>query len=335
MGELLRWLGRIRPFPYPRQTAVSAMALLYISGGVTILLVLVCPHPPTLSVGVILLLGSVAPLIGLALYYLRYRLPEAALPWLLGAFTGIVSLLVATSGSRTVAVSFSFFFIWVVMYCLLFFTPLCAAVQIGIAAAAYGVCLASLQAVSASPFSAVEPICLIAVITTMGLVVTLLAKARERSETDPLTLVVNRRGLDRVLESEIHAAALGGGPFVVAMIDVDHFKSINDTGGHAAGDRLLQDLVGGWQTVLRVGDVLGRIGGDEFVVVLPRCAWQDAAPVLERLRVAAGREGVTCSLGGAPWQAGDSMSLLLGRADSALYEAKRLGRDRVAWTAAI
>jgi hypothetical protein len=168
MGELPRWFGRTRPFPYPRQTALSAMALLYISVGVTILLVLAFPHPPTLSVGVLLVLGSVAPVIGLVLYVIRYRLLEAALPWLLGASTGIVSILVATSGSRSVAVSFSFFFIWVVMYCLLFFTPLCAAVQIGLAATAYGVCLASLQAISAGPFSAVEPICLIAVITTMG-----------------------------------------------------------------------------------------------------------------------------------------------------------------------
>lgn len=310
------------------------MALLYLSGGVTILLVLVFPHPPTLNVGVILVLGGAAPVVGLALYLIRHRLPEAALPWLLGAVTGMVTVLVATSGSRTVAVSFSFFFIWIVMYCLLFFTPLCAAVQIGAAAAAYSVCMASLRATGGSPFTAVEPICLVAVTTTMGLVMTRLAKARERSEIDPLTLVANRRGLDRVLESEVQAAPQGRGPLVVAMIDVDHFKSINDSGCHAAGDRLLQDLVGAWQRVLRIGDVLGRIGGDEFVVVLPRCSWQDATPILERLRAAAAQEGVTCSLGGAPWQAGDSVSLLLGRADSALYRAKNLGRDRVAWNTA-
>jgi diguanylate cyclase (GGDEF)-like protein len=334
MAEFLNRLGRNHPFPYPRQSAVSAMALLYVSGGMTILLVLVFPHPPTLSVGVLLVVGTVSPVVGLSLYFVRHRLPEAALPWFLVIDTGIISTLVATSGSRTVAVSFSFFFTWVVMYCLLFFTPLCAAFHIGIAAAAYGVCLVSLQAISASPFSAVEPTCLLAVVTTMGLVITRLAKARERSETDPLTLVVNRRGLDRVLEGEIQAASQSRWPFVVAVIDVDHFKGINDANGHAAGDRLLQDLVGGWQGVLRAGDILGRTGGDEFVVVLPRCSWQDAAPILERLRAAASREGVTCSLGGAPWQPGDSTSLLLARADSALYKAKRLGRNRVAWTEA-
>ena len=220
------------------------------------------------------------------------------------------------------------------MYCLLFFSPLGAAVQIGFAAAAYFVCLASLQSTVGTPFSAVEPICLVAVVTTMSLVVVRLARARERSEIDPLTLVVNRRGLDRILESEVQGALQGMGPLVVAMVDVDHFKSINDTEGHAAGDRLLKDLVDGWRTVLRAGDVLGRIGGDEFVVVLPRCSWQDAAQILERLRAAAALEGVTCSLGGAPWQRGDSVSLLLGRADAALYQAKREGRDRVAWNAA-
>ncbi len=334
MREHLDWMRRSRPFPYSRGTAASAMALLYFSGGVTVLLCLVFPHPPTLSVGILLVLGSVAPVIGLGLYLIRHRLAEAALPWLLGAGTGIVTILVATSGSRTVAVSFSFFFIWVVTYSLLFFTPFCASVHIGVAAVSYVVCLASLQATGGSPFSAVEPICLVAVITTMSLVLTRLARARERSEIDPLTLVVNRRGLDRLLESEVRVASQGRLALVVAMIDVDHFKDINDSRGHAAGDRLLQDLAGGWQSVLRSGDVLGRIGGDEFVVVLPQCSWHDAAPILERLRDAAAQEGVTCSLGAAPWQAGDSVSLLLGRADSALYQAKRLGRDRVAWNAA-
>lgn len=334
MRERLGWLRRTRPFPYSRQTAASCLALLYLSGGVTILLVLIFPHPPTISVGVLLAVGSVAPVIGSGLYLGRHRLPEAALPWLLGAGTCIISLLVATSGSRTVAVSFSFFFIWVVMYCLLFFSPLGAGIQIVCAATAYLLCLASLQATGGSPFTAVEPICLVAVITTMSLVVMRLAKARERSELDPLTLVVNRRGLDRILDTEVKGAAQGRGPLVVAMVDVDHFKSINDTEGHAAGDRLLKDLVAGWRTVLRAGDFLGRIGGDEFVVVLPTCSWQDAAPILERLRAAAALKGVTCSLGGAPWQSGDSVSLLLGRADSALYQAKRDGRDRVAWNAA-
>ena len=334
MRERLGWLRRNRPFPYSRQTAASCMALLYLSGGATILLVLIFPHPPTMNVGVLLLLGSVAPVLGLGLHLARNRVPEAAHPWLLGAGTCVVAILVLTGGSRTVAVSFSFFFIWVVMYCLLFFSPLGAAVRIGLAAVAYFVCLASLQATAGSPFSAVEPICLVAVVSTMSLVVMRLARARERSEIDPLTLVVNRRGLDRMLELEVRGAVQGRGPLVVAMIDVDHFKSINDTEGHAAGDRLLKDLVGAWRTVLRAGDVLGRIGGDEFVVVLPRCSWQDAAPTLERLRAAAALEGVTCSLGGAPWQPGDSVSLLLGRADAALYQAKREGRDRVAWNAA-
>lgn len=299
----------------------------------TVLLVLAFPHPQTISVGVLLALGGVAPVVGLGLYRFRYTLPQQALPWLLSAGTGIVSILVSTSGSRTVGVSFSFFFLWVVMYSLLFFSPLGAAAQIGIATAAYGVCLGSLHTTGASPFSAVEPICLAAVATTMGLVIIRLAKARERGEIDPLTRVLNRRGLDRILEAEVNTAQQGPGLLVVAMIDVDHFKAINDIYGHPAGDRLLQDLVTAWQTGLRSGDTLGRIGGDEFVAVLPRCSWQDAVPILERLRAAAEKEGTTCSLGGAPWQPGDSMSLLLGRADAALYQAKRLGPDRVAWNA--
>jgi diguanylate cyclase (GGDEF)-like protein len=307
------------------------MALLYFAGGVTGLLTLVFPHPETLNTGVLLLLSLTALPAGAAVCFLRHRLPKGVFPWLLAAGTAMVTLLVGTGGSGSVIVSFSFFYLWVVTYALLFFSPLHAAFQLGLAAVAYGSVLAWVAEPGLTALTALEPITLVAVVATTGRVIMWLSRAREDSEIDPLTLAFNRRGLDRVLSAAVQDAAATGQNLVVGVIDVDHFKSINDLSGHLAGDSVLEDLSRAWQGVLRAGDSLCRLGGDEFVVVLPGCSWSDATAILERLRDAAADTEVTCSMGAALRVPGDSASLLLSRADTALYQAKRLGRDRIAW----
>ena len=109
MTGFLAWLRGGRPFPYPRHTAGSAMAMLYFAGGLTTLLILLLPHPATLDIGVMLVIGGVAPLVGLAILRLRFRLATSAYPWLLVVGTGIVTVLMATAGSRSGSESFSFF----------------------------------------------------------------------------------------------------------------------------------------------------------------------------------------------------------------------------------
>lgn len=331
--SMFHHLRRSRPFPYPREIAGSAMALLYLAGAATTLLTLVFPHSSILNVPLMLAVGGTAAAISLIVYLMRSRLPQSAYPWTLAAFTGIVSLLAATSGSASATVSFSFLYIWVVAYALLFFKPFTAATQIGVTAASYAGVVAWLAQPGRSALTASEPIILAAVIATTCAVVMWLSRAREHSEIDPLTLALNRRGLDRILHSALRDASATGEAVALAMIDVDHFKSINDRQGHAAGDQLLENLSRIWRSELRPGDTLGRIGGDEFVVVLPRCTVGDATTILERLRDASMDAGVTCSLGAALLKPGDSASLLLHRADTALYDAKRRGRGRVAWAA--
>ena len=137
MTGFLAWLRGGRPFPYPRHTAGSAMAMFYFVGGLTILLILLLPHPATLHIGVMLVIGGVSPLLGLAILRLRFRLATSAYPWLLVVGTGIVTVLMATAGSRSDSGSFSFFYTWIVIYALLFFSPVSAAAQVGVAAAAY------------------------------------------------------------------------------------------------------------------------------------------------------------------------------------------------------
>lgn len=316
---------RARPFPYPRRVVFGAMSLLWAVGGAVCLLIAVLPHPPKMDVTVVAVLGATAPPVAAAIWFLRERLPAWSTHPLLLAGTGIVTVLVSVGGGRSASVSFSFFYLWVVMYALLFFSPVTAAAQIAVAAVAYGAVTASLSSTAAS-FSAVEPLTLIGVIGTCGVVVVSLARARENNEVDPLTRAANRRGLDRALDAALVQAAAREEPFVLAFLDIDHFKEINDGQGHQAGDEVLVRLADAWRKSLRAGDVLARFGGDEFVVLLPGCAPAEAFTIVERLRAAGG--GVTCSVGAAGWQHGDSASMLLTRADAALYEAKSLGRNR-------
>lgn len=306
------------------------MALLYAVGGLTTLLVLALPHPTSLQVPVMVALSSASPFIGLAIYLLRHRIPSGAYPWLLATGTVIITILTTAAGGYAEMVSFSFFYMWIVVYAVLFFSPLGIAVQVGLAMAGYWAVSTLYDDSSGDLLTPLEPMILVSIIATTATVCAQLARAREASEIDPLTRVANRRGLDHVLDLAMQLAERVEPRLNVAMIDVDHFKTINDENGHAVGDQILQQLTTAWRPLLRPEDSIGRRGGDEFLVVLPGCTTADAAVILERLRTAA-PGGVTCSIGAAHRRAGDSASMLVSRADAALYEAKRRGRDRVVW----
>jgi two-component system cell cycle response regulator len=155
---------------------------------------------------------------------------------------------------------------------------------------------------------------------------------------DPLTGIANRRFILAQLGGHISGARRHGRPFSIAMLDVDHFKAVNDEHGHAAGDEVLSSVTHILREHLRAEDQLGRLGGEEFLALLPDAGEAAAAAAAEKLRaeVAAARvahEGrelaVTVSAGWATW-AGEAAADLMRRADEALYDAKRSGRDQVA-----
>jgi len=166
-----------------------------------------------------------------------------------------------------------------------------------------------------------------------------LSDAERRAQTDPLTGVLNRRSLIERLEAACARAKARGLPIALLFIDLDHFKQINDTFGHQAGDACLRAIVEPIHAELRQSDVIGRYGGEEFVVILSSADAAAATPIAQRIleRVADVRVtgfgnpiSVTCSIGVA---ASDTLGIwgepLLAQADAAVYVAKRSGRNQI------
>lgn len=165
-----------------------------------------------------------------------------------------------------------------------------------------------------------------------------------KSTHDALTGAWNRAEVLGILEREIARSLREGWPVSVIMIDVDHFKSVNDTYGHLAGDTALREITTRIMTSLRPYDIIGRYGGEEFVLVLGGCSPRNAVLLAERLREVVAAQPIavsdqevtaTISMGVATWNNNEhgDIQALLRAADTALYQAKKNGRNRVetAW----
>ena len=166
-------------------------------------------------------------------------------------------------------------------------------------------------------------------------------KLREQATHDPMTGLFNRRYLEETLPRELHRVGRSGSPLCVAMLDLDHFKNVNDTVGHEAGDSFLRALGRLLRENLRRSDIPCRYGGEEFALVLPDSSLEDTIQRVEQIRVLVKalevRHGeqildtVTVSVGVAvASEHGTTARELLGAADAALYAAKQEGRDRLA-----
>ena len=161
-----------------------------------------------------------------------------------------------------------------------------------------------------------------------------LAKRLERiAHTDVLTGLPNRRAWNESLGLELDRAARTGRPLCTALLDLDNFKDFNDLHGHHAGDEHLRAVAMRWRAKLRGGDLIARYGGEEFAVILVDTALGRATEIVERLRVSVPRDE-TASSGIAQWDGRETGSELVARADRALYEAKRGGRDQAVAEAA-
>ncbi|QVW25006.1 GGDEF domain-containing protein [Pseudomonas hormoni] len=163
--------------------------------------------------------------------------------------------------------------------------------------------------------------------------------ATQSALRDPLTDTGNRIAMDQTLQREIDMSRRHLQPLSLLMLDIDHFKQINDTHGHSAGDDVLKAVAASIKSQLRNVDMVFRFGGEEFLILLSNTGREAAALVGERLRFAAQakdymadgkRIELTVSLGCSTLLPGESAESLLRRADSALYVAKREGRNRLA-----
>jgi len=165
-----------------------------------------------------------------------------------------------------------------------------------------------------------------------------IAQAEEVSHTDALTFLPNRRQIVKDLQEEVIFSERYGTPLTISMVDIDHFKNVNDTYGHTVGDEVLRSLAGELRDHIRYPDSIGRYGGEEFLVVLPhstsRAAGQQAERLcrhIQSLVIKAGEHEIslTISIGIAQYQIQqEDWQAFLNRADAALYQAKNNGRDQ-------
>jgi diguanylate cyclase len=162
----------------------------------------------------------------------------------------------------------------------------------------------------------------------------------EKSIRDELTGLYNRRRLQTELDQAKLQADAVGVPFSICLIDIDHFKEINDSHGHLTGDTILREFAEVARDSVRDSDILGRYGGDEFLQILPNTVVKGAVMHAERLRIYAhfldfqkvlAQKHISLSIGVAQYRSGEKITDLISRADSALYQAKQRGRNRVEW----
>ena len=165
-----------------------------------------------------------------------------------------------------------------------------------------------------------------------------IAQADEVSHTDALTFIPNRRQIMIDLQNAVEFSDRYGTPLTISILDIDHFKKVNDVHGHTAGDEVLRGLAGKLRNIIRHPDTIGRFGGEEFLLVLPhstvKAAVEQAQRLCEQIRsslIPVGEQeiSVTVSIGIAQYKLHkEDWQSLLNRADAALYEAKNKGRDQ-------
>lgn len=233
--------------------------------------------------------------------------------------TGTIAAAQVLAGYPVAIATVGLLYVWVSVFTAVFYSTRAAFVHVGVIIAAQISVLAYLR----DPDLIAQVIVTAATCVTATFIVSWLIRDLRRQVTaDPLTGMVNRRGLDIAFTKALAVCRRSGGPLVVAVVDLDGFKSVNDSHGHAEGDRVLVECARSWQNVLRPSDVLARTGGDEFMILMPNCHAEDAMRVATRVRQAT-PAGLDCSIGVVIVSDDDDRDAVMARADRAMYQAKQ------------
>lgn len=291
------------------------------------------PGDPSIAIPPVL----VAIAITVLLVLLGPRLPRRALAPLGPIGVALIAVsLAATPGAGDGAV----LYMWPVMWTTFFFGRRGAVVVVACVGVAHAITLLALPAASSYPGRWVDVMVSVSVVAAVILMLLrrndmLIDQLAEEARTDALTGLLNRRGFDELALLELAHARREARPIAVVMFDIDYFKRVNDEWGHETGDRVLVRIGELLAMHSRDIDVAARVGGEEFVVLLPGCNSLDAELFAERIRGALATDGseglpsVRVSAGVMAAFAPNDVEALLAGADAALYSAKRAGRDRI------
>lgn len=303
---------------------MRSLSLLYAAGGLACLLASAFPMDPGTPTSLLASLGVV----GLAVAALLWLVRGYARRWVvhLGVSGGMLlaCYLVHAAATLAGAVVTAFDLPLTGIYVAYFLRRRAARCHVAFGAAVFTVAW----------FSRPDPTPLVAwAVVVLSLVVTsevlahLMEQLQRSAVSDDLTGLLNRNGLRSSLAREIARARRTGRPLALVVVNVDGLKQVNDILGHASGDRLLTDLTAAWTAALRAEDLVARVGGDEFVIVMPDTTTETARAVVERLRAVRGpARGTRWSAGVATLRPDECADDLMDRADRRMYAAKRAGR---------
>lgn len=303
-------------------TMVGWLAILIAGGALVALSVRVLPYWPIEHKGTDLAVGVVMFPTGALLWAARWRVPAWTVHAGLLAGVGCITVAVWAVGPTAQTQAPALFYGFLSAFASAFLSRRIAMAYVALAGALYiGGLALDWRAEMATQWA----MGMIAIALPCAVISSLVGQLRSLAVHDPLTGLANRRLLEQVLVTRMNGARRRDRPLSVAALDLDGLKTINDLAGHAAGDQLLIAAARGFAATLRAGDLLARVGGDEFIVLLPDADLSDAESAIQRMRARAA--GVAFSAGVVAWN-GETASELLQRADAALYAAKGAGGAR-------
>jgi diguanylate cyclase (GGDEF)-like protein len=303
-----------------RAPAAPLLAAVYLVSGALCFAGAAWPMDPGTPVGLLWGLGVVGTAGGGALAAARQPLR----PWVLHVAVAFVSVLVGVLAWRS-ATPVGIVGLGPAMIAVALYTAHVHPLRTARAHTAFLVAVTSAGALAAAPSGFLQAWVALAA-TVVGIAEAqgrLVQRLRNAADTDPLTQVANRRAWETEASRHLARAQRSGEPLSIAILDLDDFKRVNDQDGHGAGDALLRELAAGWTTRLRQADLLGRYGGDEFVLCLPATDADGAVELLTRLE---DTHRFRWSVGLATLRPGDTLADMMSRADADLYTRKRAGR---------